>query len=720
MAITAELHDGTRLEFPDGTDPAVIQATVKRVMSDGRPAVVSAGASLRDIPRQIGLTARAGAKAVASLPAMASDALTGVYNAAADAAQGQGKGFRFAPALAALDSAMTSAGVPAPRNATERVVNDAASMVASTGGMAKLAERGAQGTAPLIRGVLDQFASRPVVQMAGAAGAGLAGGSVREAGGSPMEQLAASLLGGVAGGAAASKVGDGVNSLRAALAPKRMQDADAAISLVLERQGVDWSQVPERVRQGMRNEVAAAMRTGNQLDPQAIRRLLVFSETGTTPTVGMLRQDPGLITRERNLAKTGANSTDVRLQALPNLENRNTAQLLSNLDEAGASRNVSLMDAGRAGVNALNASVGRARNEISALYQAARDSEGRSLPLNAGFFNQRASQLLDEANVGSFLPADIRNKLNAIAQATPGYELNVNAAEQLKTSIGRIQRNSQDGNVRHALGLIRQALDETPLAGAERVNLGNLPATPGQVPMSTQYGQESIEAFNRARAANRDFMRAVESNPALRAVVDGVEPDQFVSRYVIGKGASAADVDRLAQMLDPQARETMRAALVRHLRDAATGGDADVTKFAGKSYRDAFRAIEDKLPAFFSREEIANLRNQGEAAKYMQSQPAGSAVNNSNSGALMLGRGLDWLDAFADKVPFGGRDVIKGVIQGASQRQVMTPRNALIQYAPRQSGPYLNPLAAAALLPAPVQSRENDGRQKPAKLYPIN
>lgn len=33
MTVTAELHDGTTLEFPDGTDPAVVQATVKKVLS---------------------------------------------------------------------------------------------------------------------------------------------------------------------------------------------------------------------------------------------------------------------------------------------------------------------------------------------------------------------------------------------------------------------------------------------------------------------------------------------------------------------------------------------------------------------------------------------------------------------------------------------------------------------------------------------------------------
>lgn len=38
MAVTAQLHDGTRLEFPDGTDPAVIQRTVKSLMMRRQPA----------------------------------------------------------------------------------------------------------------------------------------------------------------------------------------------------------------------------------------------------------------------------------------------------------------------------------------------------------------------------------------------------------------------------------------------------------------------------------------------------------------------------------------------------------------------------------------------------------------------------------------------------------------------------------------------------------
>ena len=112
----------------------------------------------------------------------------------------------------------------------------------------------------------------------------------------------------------------------------------------------------------------------------------------------------------------------------------------------------------------------------------------------------------------------------------------------------------------------------------------------------------------------------------------------------------------------------MRAYVVRHLKAAATGGDEDITKFGGKSYRNALRDLEEKLPVFFSREEIQQMRDIGDAAKYMQAQPAGSAVNNSNSGALIIGRGLDFLEQAAQKLPVG-RDAVTGVIQGMQQAQ---------------------------------------------------
>lgn len=708
--ITAPDGNTYNVTAPDDATPDQVLEYAKQNYGKA-PAAVQAGSALRDIPRQVGLTARYGIEGLGNLANVVTEPIRQLAVNPVLGALGQRPA---ASTGAAVSGFADMLGLPTPQGANERVVGDATRAVAGGGGLVGASSKAAQAVPGMARTVFQSLAARPGVQAAGAAGAGGAGGSVREAGGGPLEQFFASMAGGVGAGSLTAKAGQvagaGSRAVKAAVTPAQvqLQRADQEINLVLSRQGVDWSQVPERVRQGMRSEVAAAMNTGRPLNADAIRRLLVFQRTETTPTVGQLTQNPGLITREKNLAKTGANSTDPGLQRLPELENQNVATLLRNLDEAGAAGAPSASGAGQRAIESLDGLRARAQGEIGSLYNAARDSSGRSLPLEGGTFTARANALLDEQNVGSFLPTDIANKMNAIARGE--YPLTVDVAEQLKTSIGNLQRGSADGNVRRALGIVRQALDEAPLQNAQRVNPGNLPAVPGTVPPSVSAGEESIAAFNAARRANREWMQRVERNPALQAVVDGVEPDQFVQRYVIGNGASAADVRSLRQELDPQAVESMRAYLVRHLRDKATGGDDDVVKFGGKTYRDAFRAIEDKLPAFFNREEIQRLRDVGDAAKYMQSQPAGSAVNNSNSGALVLGRGLDILDQVANYVPLGGKDVIKGKIQGVQQRQVLAPRNALaLPMLPQRRPLLLNPLLAGSVV-GPVEAREDDRR----------
>lgn len=746
MAQYAELHDGRRLEFPDGTDPAVVQATVKKVLArevKTDPAV-SVGQSIMAVPRQIGLTARAGIKGALAIPAMLTDAVTGAYNTGADAVQsvvGGERGYRFKLQMPQVDNALSRLGLPEPATPTERVAGDAASMMAGAGSMAKVADVAARGATGITRNVLAQFSSRPAIQLAGATGSGLSGGSVREAGGGPGAQFAASLGGGLAAGAAANKLADlgssATNALRGLTTPRveQIRAADQQINLVLERSGMDWSAIPERIRQGLREEVAQAMSTGQPLNADALRRLVVFRQTGTTPTVGQLTQDPGQITREMNLAKTGANSTDPGLQRLPMLQNQNTNQLLAQLDQAGAAGAPSGFQTGERVINALQGREAAARANINNLYSAARDTSGRSAPLDGYAFTKAANEALDRAMVGGGLPQDVANTMNRIAKGEMPFTVEI--AEQLKTRIGALQRANSDGTARMALGIVRRALDETPIRPAG-VNPGNLPAVPGTVPPSTAgVADESIAAFNAARSANRTWMQRVENNPALKAVVDGAEPDQFVQKFVLGKGATAADLRALRGELEratnpqnlpvpydpakaaaagsaaPDSVQSIRQFIVSHLKAAATSNTDDITKFSNASYRTALRNIGDeKLSVFFSPQEIQQLKAVGDAAKYMQAQPAGSAVNNSNSGALMLGRGLDVLDRIANFIPLGGRDIIKGAIQGAQQTQVLRPQNALVLPAQQQARPNalaVNPLLAGAVV-TPVEAAENKRR----------
>jgi len=716
MPITAELHDGTRLEFPDGTDPAVIQRTVKNVMGAKteapKPAVVGLGETIRDIPRQVGLTARAGVRALATIPAMGADAVAGIYNTAANALVGDGNGYRFPPQMQALDNALTQVGLPAPRNATERVAGQGAEMMAGAGGLAKGAEVLARGATGVGRNVLQMMAANPVTQIAGGTGAGVAGGSVRESGGSPLEEFGASLAGGVGAGMAANKLAgiaeSGTRAVRNLMTPRteQIRNADQTITLTLQRAGIDWAAVPDNIKAALRGEVADALSSGQPLSQDALRRLVAFRRTGTTPTVGQLTQDPGQITREMNLAKTGANSTDPVLQRLPGLQNENASRLLAQLDGMGADpmRAPSGMVAGQRAIDRLGSNLTTAQNEVDRLYTLARDSSGRSVQLDGATAMRTANENLRRDLVGK-LGGEVDDIMNRITSGeTP---LTVDYQQQLSKMLYRKIRGAGDnGDLRHGLGLLRQAIDNAEPVAAQPVAGARLLTGPPGAPVANA-GDEAIQAFRTARTAHRELRARIESNPALRAVDEGVEPDKFVQRYLIGDGATAADVRALVSELDPQTLGVLRSTLAKNLRDAATTSTDDVVKFSNTAYRKTFRNLEAKLPSFFNADEIDQLRAIGDAAKYMQAQPVGSAVNNSNSGALVLGRGLDLLDRLSKFAPLGAKDVIQGKLQGVQQTRVLDPRNALMQLAAPVKRPVpVNPLLAAAVA-TPVEGREN-------------
>ena len=100
-----------------------------------------------------------------------------------------------------------------------------------------------------------------------------------------------------------------------------------------------------------------------------------------------------------------------------------------------------------------------------------------------------------------------------------------------------------------------------------------------------------------------------------------------------------------------------------------------------------------KLALFFNPEELAHLKAVGRVAGYAQNQPVGSAVNNSNSGALLLGRGMDLLN----KVPIAGPmfgPALKNISIDMQQRQAQNFIPGLL--AAQQKQP---PLAQSLLLP---------------------
>lgn len=688
---------------PDGASQEQVLAYAKQQWTaqiKEPPAAVKAGSAVIGVPRQLGLTARYAVEGI--LPPL-------VDTLSAPLRVGAAKMGLDIPALQPqVSEGLTKLGFPQPEGANERVVGDMTRMGFGAFGLSGGANKLADMAGTTGKAVLTQLAANPVQQAGAAVGAGGAGGVVREAGGGPMTQAVASVGGAVAGGMGASGAADigsrVLAALRAKLKPQMTaQQVEQTIQLTLRGSGVDWNAVPERIKQGMRADVQSAMNTGGQLNPDAVRRLLDFRATGVTPTRGMLTQDPVQITREMNLAKVGANSTDVGLQSLPNLQNANTRQLLNVLDDAGARNAPDAYATGERVVGALGGNIAQSKARVTGLYEAARDSQGRSAPLDGAAFTTAANQALDDALLGYAVPQSVATKLNQIAKGEVPFT--VDFAEQFKTAMGDIARADKGGATAKAMGVIRKALDATPLRPAPQVNPGNLPAVPGTVPPSPAVvGQESVQAFNRARQANAAMMNRIEGSPALKEVYTAmreggrVDPDQFVKRFIIGQGASANDVRNLQRAVagSPEALSSVRQNIVAHLKNAATNNTDDIAKFSSASYRQALDSIGDrKLAAFFSREEIAQLQAVKRTATLMQAQPAGTAVNNSNSGTFLAAKALDALDAIAGKLPLGLDTMIQGVVRGTQQRAALNPAAALI--APRPQNALQNMLGAPAI-----------------------
>ncbi|WP_313632570.1 hypothetical protein [Massilia timonae] len=642
-----EMSDGRigRFEVPEGTTPEQAQQMIASQLSQQQAPAPAArrkpfgedlGDALADAPRQVGLTAR--------------HALEGVGDAF-DSFVGNPLRTLASPILGNNPTARTGAavadlvGLPQPRTSTERIVGDASRLVAGGAGMLGSAAKAVEATSGIPQAVARLLASNPGQQLASAGAAGLAGGYTRETGGGDGAQLVASLVAGVAapaaiGGAQRAAAAVARHARPAAPTPEQTQQINITINNALQDSGIKLEELPRQVAQSIRNDVAAAFRTSDQVSPDAIRRLADYRLTGLTPTAAGLTLDPAVVTQQKNLAKLGVNSKDTTAQFLGQTENRNNRQLTAGLNSLGADATDDAYAGGQRIIGALAGRDARARQLIGDRYTAARATDGRSALLDPHAFTQRANDLLDEALLGGKLPGDVRNLLNKAA--TGEMPMTVDVAEQFKTRIGDLQRSTTDMAERKALSLVRTALDDAPLQ-------------PGQ-----QIGQEAIDAFNRARTLNRKWMGIVDRTPALQAVRDGVEPDQFVQKFIVGTGkdASLLSVARMRDSIkaSPDAMQAVREQILGHLKGRALNGQADeVGNFSSAAYTKALDAIGDrKLRLFFKQDEINQLKALGRVSRYEQFQPAGAAVNNSNTAGALGGLAERILSqSVLSKIPFG-------------------------------------------------------------------
>lgn len=206
-----------------------------------------------------------------------------------------------------------------------------------------------------------------------------------------------------------------------------------------------------------------------------------------------------------------------------------------------------------------------------------------------------------------------------------------------------------------------------------------------QLRQSVRGAATSVDAsggpFAPAVSAAAERFRLHDAVPALEAASRGnVAPDDFVRRFIInGKAEDVHGLSQVLQQADPAAYQQARSQLGATLQRAAFGENTAGDKvFSQERFNKALRELgEAKLSAFFSPGEIDRIRTMGRVGAYITSQPAGSAVNNSNTASTAMN--------FLNRLPMPAavRSAVSGVntLATASQNGA-NARNALAAQVP--------------------------------------
>lgn len=547
---------------------------------------------------------------------------------------------------------MDKYGVAAPETPAEQVVGTASKLVAGVGPFVKGGQVISQATTPIVRNtgtaaaqIMPTSGTReagrilstgPGMQAATAAAAGAGGEYEKQQGGSVGEQLVASMIAGLSP-AGAKAVAD-----RAA---KTFTPMAGRVDRILAQ--YDMQGVPLGVVQNLRERVQKALQVGN-VDEARLARMVAYAKTGATPTRGKISRDPIEFGTEENLSRIGAQSTDENIQTLARLKGENLQKLIDGLDDIAEGTGLDLFRAGEATIG----DISRRNNQLLAirqgLYAKARDSAGRALPLRRDEFIRRADLLLRQQNKNQFLPAEIRGMLNDIAYGiktskgeTIEVPFNVDVIDQLETTLATAQRGTKDGNVKAAIGAVKQALMETDV----------------EAPQGAQVAAESLKAFRRARRFAKKLFDWQKKTPAIKAIVDGdATPDQFVKEFVIGQTRKAS-VENLSktmkQVTDPEVKAVLRNQVAAWIRNQATNNQpVDMATFSQARLRSALDKIGDrKLDILFGAADRKQLRAIAEVGALEQVPPAGASINYSASGTTLIANFANWLERKTSMLP---------------------------------------------------------------------
>jgi hypothetical protein len=439
-----------------------------------------------------------------------------------------------------------------------------------------------------------------------AAGAGAAFGALSQPG--DISDRAANAVTGAVGGSAGlavgrgvSKVAGGVKALMTPAAPIEME-----ISAKLSQKGIDLGSLPQAVKDQVINIGKRSMEDVDNLDAVQLGRMADFNALGIKPTRGWLSRDPKQWWMENTL-----NTVDDQLQK--RFVDANRSLLQGVRKGAGDATDYERGQVLQKSVNDYDAGL---KSKADSLYQSARNTAGRDIPLDPHKFVNDASVELDQQMLGSKLPADTLSWFQKATEGKEPFDMGT-AMQRLQALNGRIY-STNDRAEAVALGIVKKhlinAIDGgesaafSPAPGmrspgstqgassqpftAEQI--GGQPRLPGAAQISSeggmvpfqggvgpatggadQAGEQTApgiaEAFRAARSAAADRFRFQEASPLIEKILKGnYAPEDLPDIVGKMKVDQLKGLSQLEQQRGVPIMSSLRDAAQAYIRDSAT------------------------------------------------------------------------------------------------------------------------------------------------------
>jgi len=405
-----------------------------------------------------------------------------------------------------------------------------------------------------------------------------------------------------------------------------LQNAGAAATDLATSVKAELATAPEHLKQ------AYSSVSENNLgahDLQYIKTHKLFNKFNDMPTEGQALQDPRIMSEEYNAQNKPGNEAlhqkfaerDQKvINAIEETKQKITPEVFETTPQAAANLALEKM------VSNDNVRL----EDISQKYQKFADSNGGELPVAGKSIVELATKNLEEIGRDEFVPNEIKNILKKIEDLD---SIPYKKYEQYRTILATAQRATKDGNVKAAIGAIRDAFESIPMEEG------------------TAEQKALADDARRAYKARKDL---IESVPAYKTAVEGDirtaeekaanVPHPAASNFIDKHYSDKTPQVNLNRLLEEIGRDTpehqgLNAALLEGLKSRAgiKGTQGKPSQAAINTFiNDPVKGYATNLKTMLGSENLKELQDFADYARMTDhSAISGNYANLSGSGMVV-------------------------------------------------------------------------------------